>query len=154
MPTCFAVRFIVPSVRIRWIFNAVNLCEIPKVFSSHLVCFSFFFWAVSSLSLSLLIRSAVCQVTSRASCGWRVAQTEGHSFSQTHFTRLSKTQAPAAREDLKPARGAPCTSSPGESTLHVLHFYCLIDECAFKYMNKKCKPFVWKYFELSIYVCI
>ncbi|KAK2867712.1 hypothetical protein Q8A67_025829 [Cirrhinus molitorella] len=49
---------------------------------------------------------ALRQVTSRARFGRRVAQTEGHSFSQTHFTRLSKTQAPAAREDLKPARGA------------------------------------------------
>ncbi len=127
--------------------------KFPKFFSSHLVCFSvFLFWAVSfSLPLSF---NSVRRVPGHVPCQlWmRVAQTEGHSFSQTHFTRLSKTQAPAAREDLKPARGAPCTSSPGESTLHVLHFYCLIDECAFKYMNKKCKPFVWKYFELSIYV--
>lgn len=152
MPTCRA--FHCPRRSYPLNFNAVDFCEVPIQygFSLHLVCFSaFLFWPVSfSLPLSF---NSVCQVTSRASFGWRVVQTEGHCFSQTPFTRLSKTPAAAAREDLKPARGAPCTSSPGESSF-LLFNWVSIAAHAFKYINKTCKLFVWTYFKLSIYVCI
>ncbi len=155
MPTCFAVRFIVPSVRIRWSFNAVDLCEIPKVFSSHLVCFSvFLFWAVSfSLPLSF---NSVRRVPGHVPC---------QLWMKSGPNRRTQLQSDSLYKAVKDA-SASCERRPETSTwssMHIFtgwvdftcpHFYCLIDECAFKYMNKKCKPFVWKCFELSIYVCI